>query len=170
MQLFLSGGNIQVRKTYPEEFFTGMTWHALFLILPKKIALSSEILWNPGYGIFPKMEATAFRTVTRLFETERRYNVFTVGRAKFDRWFAEQASQKGAMVVCGTVVTDLLRDENGFVTGVQTDRPDGDLNAKVVLLADGINSPLAAKTGFRPEPSPSMSHWLLKRLSIFPRM
>jgi electron transfer flavoprotein-quinone oxidoreductase len=90
----------------------------------------------------------------KIFETERKYNVFTVGRAKFDRWFAEQASQKGAIVVCGTVVTDLLRNKNGFVTGVQTDRPDGDLNAKVVLLADGINSPLAAKTGFRPEPSP----------------
>jgi electron transfer flavoprotein-quinone oxidoreductase len=91
----------------------------------------------------------------KTFESERRGNVFTVGRAKFDRWFAEQASQKGAIVVCATVATDLLRDENGRVTGVQTDRPDGDLNAKVVLLADGINSPLATKTGFRPEPSPA---------------
>lgn len=91
----------------------------------------------------------------RAFESERRGNVFTVGRARFDRWFAEQASQKGAMVVCATVVTDLLRDEKGCVIGVRTDRPDGDLNAKVVLLADGINSPLAAGTGFRPDPSPA---------------
>lgn len=91
----------------------------------------------------------------KAFESQRRYNVFTVGRAKFDRWFADQASQKGALVACGTVVTDLLRDETGRVTGVRTDRPNGDLNAKVVLLADGINSPLAAKTGFRQEPSPS---------------
>ena len=91
----------------------------------------------------------------KAFETERRGNVFTVGRAGFDRWFAGQASQKGATVVCATVVTDLLRDEKGRVSGVRTDRPDGDLNAKVVLLADGINSPLAAKTGFRPEPSPA---------------
>ncbi len=91
----------------------------------------------------------------KAFECERRFNVFTVGRARFDRWFADQASQKGAMVVCGTVVTDLLRDETGRVTGVRTDRPDGDLNARVVLLADGINSPLAARTGFRPDPSPS---------------
>ena len=90
----------------------------------------------------------------KAFETERRYNAFTVGRAKFDRWFADQASQKGALVVCGTVATDLIRDDNGFVTGVRTDRPDGDLRAKVVLLADGINSPLAAKTGFRAEPAP----------------
>jgi electron transfer flavoprotein-quinone oxidoreductase len=91
----------------------------------------------------------------KAFESERKGNVFTVGRARFDRWFAEQASQKGAMVVCATVVTDLIRDEKGHVQGVRTDRPDGDLKAKVVLLADGINSPLAVKTGFRPEPSPA---------------
>jgi len=89
-----------------------------------------------------------------VFHDNRRYNVFTVGRAKFDRWYADQAAQKGALVVCGTVVTDLLRDNSGKVTGVRTDRPDGDIKADVVLLADGINSPLAAKTGFRPEPSP----------------
>lgn len=89
-----------------------------------------------------------------VFQDNRRYNVFTVGRAKFDRWYADQAAQKGALIVCGTVVIDLLRDKNGKVTGVRTDRPDGDIKADVVLLADGINSPLAAKTGFRPEPSP----------------
>ena len=42
----------------------------------------------------------------------------------------------------------------GRVVGVRTDRPDGDVRARVVLLADGINSPLAAKTGFRPEAKP----------------
>jgi electron transfer flavoprotein-quinone oxidoreductase len=89
-----------------------------------------------------------------VFQDNRRHNVFTVGRAKFDRWYAGQASRKGAIVVCGTVVTDLLRDKKGKVIGVRTDRPDGDFEADVVLLADGINSPLAAKTGFRPEPSP----------------
>lgn len=88
-----------------------------------------------------------------IFSTERKYNVFTVGRAKFDRWFANQASSRGALVVSGTVVSDLLRDKHRVV-GVKTDRPDGDVLARVVLLADGINSPLAAKTGFRPEPKP----------------
>jgi len=90
----------------------------------------------------------------RIFRDERKYNSFTVGRAKFDRWFAEQAKGKGALVACGTVATDLLRDENLRVVGIRTDRPDGDILAKVVLLADGINSPLAARTGFRPEPKP----------------
>jgi electron transfer flavoprotein-quinone oxidoreductase len=90
----------------------------------------------------------------KIFTQERKHNVFTVGRAKFDRWFAEQAKRLGALVVGGTVVTDLLRDEQNRIVGVQTDRQDGDLRAKLVLLADGINSPLASKTGFRPEPKP----------------
>jgi electron transfer flavoprotein-quinone oxidoreductase len=81
-------------------------------------------------------------------------NAFTVGRAKFDRWFAEQAASRGALVVSGTVVTDLLRDGGNRITGVRTDRSDGDVKAKVVLLADGINSALAVKTGFRAEPKP----------------
>lgn len=90
----------------------------------------------------------------KIFAEERKYNAFTVGRAKFDRWFAGQAKRLGALVVPGTVVTDLLRDGRGAVVGLRTDRADGDISAKVVLLADGINSPLAAKTGFRPEPNP----------------
>jgi electron transfer flavoprotein-quinone oxidoreductase len=85
------------------------------------------------------------------FLEELRNNVFTVGRARFDRWFADQAIAKGALVVCATVVTDLLRDAAGRVIGVKTDRAEGELRAKVVLLADGVNSPLAARTGFRPE-------------------
>ena len=89
----------------------------------------------------------------RAFEEERRLNSFTVGRARFDRWLAEQAASRGAVVVPATVVTDLIRD-GGRVAGVRTDRPDGDVRAKVVLLADGVNSPLAAKTGFRPEVKP----------------
>ena len=90
----------------------------------------------------------------RAFEETLKFNSFTVGRAKFDRWFAEQAKSRGAFVVPATVVTDLLRDGDGRVIGVRTDRPDGDVHARVVLLADGINSPLAAKTGFRPEAKP----------------
>ena len=35
-----------------------------------------------------------------------------------------------------------------------TGREDGDVRAKVVLLADGVNSPLAATTGFRPDVKP----------------
>jgi electron transfer flavoprotein-quinone oxidoreductase len=104
----------------------------------------------------------------RAFAEKLQQNVFTVGRAKFDRWFAEQARSKGALVVCATVVTDLLRDGRGKVTGVRVDRPQGDLSAKVVLLADGINSPLARTTGFRPEPKPEHVALAVKELIELP--
>jgi electron transfer flavoprotein-quinone oxidoreductase len=96
--------------------------------------------------------AVSFRD--RVFEETLKFNSFTVGRARFDRWFAQEAGSRGALVVPATVVTDLLRDGDGRVVGVKTDRPDGDVHARVVLLADGINSALAAKTGFRPEAKP----------------
>ena len=104
----------------------------------------------------------------KIFANERKHNAFTVGRAKFDRWFAEQARGKGALVACGTVVTDLLRDPDHRIVGVQTDRPDGDLRANVVLLADGINSPLATKTGFRPELKPHQVSLAVKEVIELP--
>jgi electron transfer flavoprotein-quinone oxidoreductase len=66
------------------------------------------------------------------------------------------------------VVTDLIRDGGGRVIGVRTDRPDGDLHANVVLLADGINSPLARKTGFRAEPRPENVALAVKELIELP--
>lgn len=95
-------------------------------------------------------------------------NAFTVGRARFDRWFADQARAKGALLVCSTVVTDLMKDAAGRVVGVRTDRAEGDLRAKVVLLADGVNSPLAARTGFRPEVRPDKVALAVKELIGLP--
>lgn len=104
----------------------------------------------------------------KIFGEERKYNGFTVGRARFDRWFAEQARQKGALIVHSTVVTDLLRDEQGRIVGVATDRPDGEVRAKVVLLADGVNSPLAAKTSFRVEMKPEEVALAVKEIIELP--
>jgi len=103
-----------------------------------------------------------------IFSDERKYNAFTVGRAKFDRWFAAQAQKKGALIVPSTVVTGLLRDGNSAVTGVVTDREDGDVKAKVTLLADGITSKLAASTGFRSEPAPDQVALAVKEVIEIP--
>jgi electron transfer flavoprotein-quinone oxidoreductase len=89
-----------------------------------------------------------------VFASDRKYNAFTMTRAIFDRWYAEQARKKGALIVPATVVIELLRNGNGAVTGILTGREEGEVQAKVTLLADGVNSPLAAKTGFRPDPKP----------------
>ncbi|KIL37504.1 protein fixC [Cohnella kolymensis] len=78
------------------------------------------------------------------------FNNFTVLRAKFDQWFAGKAVEKGALLVNETVVLECIV-ENGKVVGVRTDRPDGELRADVVVLADGVNSLLAKSLGFHKE-------------------
>jgi electron transfer flavoprotein-quinone oxidoreductase len=78
------------------------------------------------------------------------YNGCTVYRADFDSWLASKAVEAGARLVTGTVATGLIV-ENGVVVGVTTDRPDGDLRAKVVIAADGVNSFLAKQLGLLPK-------------------
>lgn len=78
------------------------------------------------------------------------YNGFSVLRHEFDEWLIGRARQAGAIVVYGTVVDDLLY-ENDRIVGVKTRRADGDVRASVVILADGVNSLLAQKAGLRGE-------------------
>ncbi|MCF6094939.1 FAD-dependent oxidoreductase [Microaerobacter geothermalis] len=85
---------------------------------------------------------------------EEPYNNFTVLRAKFDQWFASKAVEAGALLINETVVKECIV-EDGRVVGVRTDRPDGDVYADVVVLADGVNSLLAKSLGFHKEFKPS---------------
>lgn len=75
------------------------------------------------------------------------YNGATAYRADFDAWLAKKAEDAGATVVCSTTATDLLRDGSGRIRGVRTDRPDGDVEASVVIACDGVNSFLAKQAG-----------------------
>src|SRR5579872_3707304 len=61
---------------------------------------------------------------------------YSVLRARFDPWFAEQAEKAGALVVPETVV-DRLIVKDGRVVGVGTGRGD-DLYADVVVVCEGI--------------------------------
>lgn len=81
------------------------------------------------------------------------YNNFTVLRAKFDQWFAQKGVEEGVLLINETVVEECIVD-NGKVIGVRTDRPDGEIFADVVVLADGVNSLLAKQLGFHKELRP----------------
>ncbi len=81
-------------------------------------------------------------------------NTFTALRSKWDRWFADQAEQAGAMIICETNVEDLIVDR-GRVRGVRTGRDDGDVEADCVILAEGANALLSERAGFRPKMSPT---------------
>lgn len=72
---------------------------------------------------------------------------YTVLRARFDRWFAEQAMEVGALLIGKTTVTDFLRGGKEEVVGVTTDRPEGDLYAPIVIVAEGVNNLLTQKLG-----------------------
>lgn len=83
------------------------------------------------------------------------YNGATTYRPDFDNWLANKADLAGAVVVCSTTVTGLIRNSTGAVCGVTTDRPDGDLYANVVVACDGVNSFLAKQAGLYTHTEPS---------------
>jgi electron transfer flavoprotein-quinone oxidoreductase len=78
------------------------------------------------------------------------YNGATAYRPDFDHWLAGHAEAAGAQLLCSTTVVGLLRDGGGRVVGVRTDRPDGDLRARLVIACDGVNSFLAKEAGLYP--------------------
>src|ERR1700704_4159391 len=77
---------------------------------------------------------------------------YSVLRARFDAWFAEQAEKAGAMVVPETVVDRLIVKNNRGV-GVGTGRGD-DVYADVVIVCEGIGlgSGLLEKTVINGKP------------------
>ena len=74
------------------------------------------------------------------------YNGFTVLRARFDRWLAEQAEAAGAMLVPGIKVDGVVK-RDGKVVGISADGEE--MLAKVVIAADGANSFIAQQAGLR---------------------
>ena len=80
-------------------------------------------------------------------------NTFTALRSRFDRWFAEQAEEEGALIVCETTVEGLLTEDDRVV-GVRTGRDDGDVFADCVILAEGANSLLSEAAGLRRKMTP----------------
>jgi electron transfer flavoprotein-quinone oxidoreductase len=96
------------------------------------------------------------------------YNRYTIIRAQFDKWFSQKVQQAGALLICETTVTELLMDGNQVV-GVQTDRIGGAIYADIVVLADGVNSVLARKAGFRPELNPNEVALAVKEIHFLPQ-
>lgn len=79
------------------------------------------------------------------------YNGATALRARFDSWLADEAVKGGARLACSTTVTGLCTTA-GRVTGVRTDRPAGDVEARVIVLCEGANAFLAREAGLAGAP------------------
>ena len=128
-----------------------------------KNVFGGAIYTQPTKEIFPDFETSAplerrnvehrFAILGELDSTVIAYknkqeecSSYTVIRAKFDRWMAEQAKKEGVYLVEKTVVRELLT-ESGKVVGVRTELED--YKADLVILADGTNSLLAKQIGLR---------------------
>jgi electron transfer flavoprotein-quinone oxidoreductase len=76
---------------------------------------------------------------------------YSILRAKFDRWLAEKAEAKGAMLLTRVRVDDVIK-ENEHVIGVLASGDE--LRADVVIACDGVLSLVSEKAGFRVPGSP----------------
>jgi electron transfer flavoprotein-quinone oxidoreductase len=100
---------------------------------------------------------------------EEKPNRYTIIRAQFDKWFSHRVREAGAIVLCETTVTDLIRDSRGKVIGVRTDRIDGNLLADVVVLGEGVNGLVGQTAGLRPELKPNNVALAVKEMHFLPQ-
>jgi len=103
------------------------------------------------YGVLTERDETAVSIRPGAWHTDPHNDSYTVLRGDFDAWLADQAAEAGAVLVTETTVTGLLRDGDG-ICGVETDRPDGDIRAPMVVLAEGANSLVGEAEGLKDTP------------------
>jgi len=90
---------------------------------------------------------------------------YSILRVAFDQWLAGKAEDAGAEIIAGICVDDLIvRD--GKVCGIVAG--EDKIEANVVILADGIASPLAQKIGMRGDVKPSQVAVGVKELIALP--
>ena len=94
------------------------------------------------YAILTENEGT----VVSYKNQNSKHTSYSVIRPKFDRWMGEEARKAGVTILDETVVTSPIV-ENDYVVGVKTELED--IYAKVIILADGVNSLLAKQLGLR---------------------
>lgn len=113
---------------------------------------------------------TADSSINLDFKTEAfgqpPYNGFTVLRARFDRWLAEQAENAGAMLVPGIKVDGVVK-RDGKVAGITAGGEE--MLAKVVIAADGANSFIAQQAGLRDKVPPKHAGVGVKEVIGLPR-
>ena len=100
---------------------------------------------------------------------EERPNRYTILRSQFDRWFSSKVREAGAILLCETTVTELLKDSKGRVIGVLTDRHGGPILADVVVLSEGVNGLVGQRSGLREELKPKTVALAVKETHFLPQ-
>lgn len=150
----LMGGVLYRRPT--EDVFPGFSTEA-----PVERKVTRQNLWL-------LTDDSAFSTGYGSEAWLRDPNAYTVLRARFDPWLAARAEAAGATILNETTVTELIM-EGGRVVGVRTSRPDGDLYADVVIVAQGVNRLLTERAGLAPPLDPRETAIAVKEVIALPR-
>ncbi len=100
---------------------------------------------------------------------EERPNRYTIIRTQFDKWFSRCVREAGALLLCETTVTELIRDHDGCVVGVRTDRDGDPIYADVVVLGEGVNGLLGQRAGLRTELKPEHVALATKEMHFLPQ-
>ena len=99
-----------------------------------------------GYWFLSKTGLT--RIMVGGGELERKpSDAYIAMMARFCSWWIAQAQAEGVFLIPKTLVVDFIRDGNGRIIGVQTDRPEGDMYAPVTIICEGVNNLLTQKAG-----------------------
>lgn len=125
--------------------------HSLEKLIPdfREIAPLERKVTKEKISIISDNQATTIEYASNDYkENEESY---TILRARFDQWLAEQVEEAGGMVVAGVQADELIL-EDGKVVGVKVG--EDDMYGNVVVIADGVNSMLAEKAGLRKPVTP----------------
>jgi len=129
----VTGGRLYVspiRQIYPELWETA----------PFERPVVRELVTLMGDGAHTTIELASERFATPPHQS------YTVLRARFDQWLADQVMEKGGMVITKNRVDDLLL-EDGRVIGIRAGGDD--IGADVTIVAEGVLGLLATKAGLR---------------------
>ena len=138
--------------------------HALIPDFHDRAPLQRRIIGYEGY-ILGEGEVIRLPVLRRYRGDNYPPRFFTVFRSQFDAWFAQEAVDAGAELFTATLVEDLLW-EDGRVAGVRTVR--GDLRARVVIGADGVNSTVGEESGLGAPPSPDEVSLIVREILDLP--
>lgn len=106
--------------------------------LERRVVKERLTMMAPGSSITVELSSERFR--------QPPYPSYTLLHATFDRWFADQAAERGALVIPGYKVDDLVI-EDGRVAGIVS--AGDEIHADAVVAADGALSFMAAQAGLR---------------------
>ena len=131
-------------------------------IVHHEVNVLSEADWDDRSYRYYRIEKGSLPSRLGLFNVDLDSgHDYTVLRRDFDQWFANRATQEGAMLSTQTSVESLII-ENGVVVGVRTTHED--LRAKVVIDASGVVSNLVEMAGLRSKLVPSQLYHGLKHV------